>query len=299
MSSASTDDAAAAPAATAPPPGRKILASEIAEPFRAEIRAAIASRYAGAPPKLVGLLGNDDPAARKYAQWTGRAAAADGIAYELREVAGPSEMELALERVNEDPTVAGVMVYYPVFGNQPSFYGSSMDDYLRDTISVQKDVEGLCYTYRNKLYRNQRYLDTAKQKKCILPCTPLACVKILESLHCYDPALPVGNRMEGRTVTIINRSEIVGRPLAAMLANDGASVYSVDIDSIFLMQRGKLVPTETSVEQAVRESSIVITGVPTKEYRLPAKLIQPNTTVINVASFKNCDESELLAIPGV
>ena len=70
-------------AATAPPPGRKILASEIAEPFRAEIRAAIASRYADAPPKLVGLLGNDDPAARKYAQWTGRAAAADGIAYEL------------------------------------------------------------------------------------------------------------------------------------------------------------------------------------------------------------------------
>lgn len=33
--------------------------------------------------------------------------------------------------------------------------------------------------------------------------------------------LPVGDRMEGKTVTIINRSEIVGRPLGALLANDG------------------------------------------------------------------------------
>ena len=34
-------------------------------------------------------------------------------------------------------------------------------------------------------------------------------------------SLPVGNRMEGKRVTIINRSEIVGRPLGALLANDG------------------------------------------------------------------------------
>ncbi len=46
--------------------------------------------------------------------------------------------------------------------------------------------------------------------------------------------------MEGKTVTIINRSEIVGRPLAAMLANDGADVYSIDIDSIYLFRGGRL-----------------------------------------------------------
>jgi 5,10-methylene-tetrahydrofolate dehydrogenase/methenyl tetrahydrofolate cyclohydrolase len=37
-------------------------------------------------PKLLGLLGNDDEAARKYAAWTGRACEKDGIAFELREV---------------------------------------------------------------------------------------------------------------------------------------------------------------------------------------------------------------------
>lgn len=42
-----------------------------------------------------------------------------------------------------------------------------------------------------------------------------------------------------------------------------------------------------------------MTGVPTKAYRLPTEWIQPGTTVVNVASFKNVDEDALLQIPGV
>lgn len=47
------------------------------------------------------------------------------------------------------------------------------------------------------------------------------------------------------------------------------------------------------------KSSVIVTGVPTKAYRLPTEWIQPNSTVVNVASFKNVDEDELLKIPGV
>ena len=47
-----------------------------------------------------------------------------------------------------DPTIHGIIIYYPVFGAEPSFYGGCMDDYLRDSISPTKDVEGLCHTYR-------------------------------------------------------------------------------------------------------------------------------------------------------
>jgi hypothetical protein len=42
-----------------------------------------------------------------------------------------------------------------------------------------------------------------------------------------------------------------------------------------------------------------VTGVPSKSYRLPTEWIQPKTTVVNVASFKNVDEESLLQIPGV
>ena len=44
---------------------------------------------------------------------------------------------------------------------------------------------------------------------------------------------------------------------------------------------------------------MVVTGVPTKDYRLPSGWIQPNSTVFNVASFKNVDEEALLKTPGV
>jgi hypothetical protein len=62
----------------------------------------------------------------------------------------------------------------------------------------------------------------------------------MEYLKVYDEALPLGNRMAGKNVVVINRSEIVGRPLAAMLANDGADVYSVDLNGVFLMRRGRM-----------------------------------------------------------
>lgn len=54
----------------------------------------------------------------------------------------------------------------------------------------------------------------------------------------YNSVLPYGDRLHGRVITIINRSEIVGRPLAALLANDGGKVYSVDINNIQELHRG-------------------------------------------------------------
>lgn len=41
----------------------------------------------------------------------------------------------------------------------------------------------------------------------------------------YNTFLDYGKRLFGRRITVINRSEVVGRPLAALLANDGAEVY--------------------------------------------------------------------------
>lgn len=49
----------------------------------------------------------------------------------------------------------------------------------------------------------------------------------------------------------------------------------------------------------MQKSSVVVTGVPTKAYRLPTEWIKPNTTVVNVSSFKNVDEESLLKVPGV
>ncbi|CAE7945807.1 thfA, partial [Symbiodinium sp. KB8] len=97
-------------------------------------------------------------------------------------------------------------------------------------------------------------------------------------------------------------SEVVGRPVAAMLANDGAKVWSVDIDSLYIFTRGKLVlpSTDTTVEAAVKEADIVILGVPSDKYKMDPSWIKEGAVVINVATTKNIDEKVLLATrPGV
>eukprot|EP00747_Dinoflagellata_sp_TGD_P156407 gnl/TRDRNA2_/TRDRNA2_177660_c0_seq1.p1 gnl/TRDRNA2_/TRDRNA2_177660_c0~~gnl/TRDRNA2_/TRDRNA2_177660_c0_seq1.p1 ORF type:complete len:351 (+),score=65.10 gnl/TRDRNA2_/TRDRNA2_177660_c0_seq1:83-1135(+) len=281
----------------------KVSAEEIALTFRKTIQEEVARLPGGVGPKMVGFLANKDPAARKYAEWTGKAMARDSLRFELREVE-PHDLEQALEDANRDPEVHGIMIYYPVFGQQPSFHGGSHDDYLRDSVSLCKDAEGLCHFYRRALYRNHRYVDQACTKKCVLPCTPLAVVKVLEHMDVYDSKLPVGDRMRGKTVCIVNRSEIVGRPLAAMLANDGATVYSVDIDSVYVFRRGNLelppTPRSHSAEAMVRKSDIVILGVPSDNFKMSPAWIKEGAVVINVASHKNIDEQELLTTrPGV
>jgi len=286
---------------TLAPGARKVLADEVAKPFRQEIREAVAKLDGSLGPKLVGFLANGDPAARQYAEWTGKAFAADNLRFELREV-DLLDLEEHLERANTDPDVDGIMIYYPVFGQHPSFHGGSQDDYLRDSVSPFKDVEGLSHYYRRALYRNQRYVDDEATKKCVLPCTPLAVIKTLEHLHVYDNHLPIGDRMNGKTAVVVNRSEVVGRPVAAMLANDGATVYSVDIDSLYIFRRGKLEmpPEGLTTEDAVRKADIVILGVPSEKYKLDVSWVKENAVVINVATCKNVDEKALLAQrPGV
>jgi len=112
--------------------------------------------------------------------------------------------------------------------------------------------------------------------------------------------------MTGKTVAVVNRSEVVGRPLAAMLANDGAIVYSIDIDSVYIFKRTdgrgqlEIPPKGTTAETALRQADIVILGVPSPNYTLPVSWVKENAVVINVAFYKNVNEKELLAErPGV
>lgn len=296
--------------------GTKIDVAKIAEPYREDIRSKVKKlKEAGIDaPLLVGLLANKDPAARKYAEWTRKACIADGLRYELRVIDQPFDVENELNKANDDPNVHGIIVYYPIFGQVESFSGAGADDYLRDTISYKCDVEGLCHTYRSNLYRNVRFTDyPLNTKKCLLPCTSLSVVKILEqcpgvyhdkeylSGESNSSVHIQGRPLQGKTITVINRSEVVGRPLAAMLANDGADVYSIDINNIYLFRDGRLhkVDEGETPESCVKKSSVVITGVPTKSYRLNTEWIQPGSTVVNVSSFKNIDEEELLKIPDV
>ncbi len=163
--------------------------------------------------------------------------------------------------------------------------------------SPEKDVEGLSHLYIQNMYHNIRYLDKEEKQKSILPCTPLALVKILEHLGIYNSLLPYGNRLYGKTITIVNRSEIVGRPLASLLANDGAVVYSVDITGIQRFNRGEglklkshqVSDVDVSLKEAASQSDVIITGVPNPDYKFPLEYIKSGAACINFSSAKNFD----------
>jgi methylenetetrahydrofolate dehydrogenase (NAD+) len=68
-------------------------------------------------PKLVGFLSNDDPAARTYAALTAQSCKSVGITYELREV-DKKELEENVVEANEDNSIHGIIIYYPVFNSR-------------------------------------------------------------------------------------------------------------------------------------------------------------------------------------
>jgi methylenetetrahydrofolate dehydrogenase (NAD+) len=179
-------------------------------------------------------------------------------------------------------------VYYPIFNNR-------QDQYLQQIVDVTKDVEGLSHRYIFNMYQNIRFLDDAQTQKSILPCTPLAVIKVLEYLHVYNPILPYGNRLFGHTICVVNRSEVVGRPLAALLANDGACVYSVDVTGVQQFTRGEgirkrkheVVEKEGwALEDCVPLCDVVVTGVPGEKFKFPCHLLREGAVCVNFSSEK-------------
>jgi methylenetetrahydrofolate dehydrogenase (NAD+) len=135
---------------------------------RNHIKKTIQSR--NIKPKLVGFLANDDPAAVKYAEWTAKSCKQTGVVFDLMKID-----KLALEdnilKANADKTVNGIMIYYPVFGDH-------FDLYLQNRVSYLKDVEGLSQVAVQNVYRNKRFVDKDSMMKTIIPCTPLAVIKV-------------------------------------------------------------------------------------------------------------------------
>lgn len=118
----------------------------------------------------------------------------------------------------------------------------------------------------------------------------------MEHIEVYDRSLEIGNQLKGRTITIINRSEVVGRPLAALLANDGAKVYSVDVNDVLEFHRGekqmKHYVTDTSfqLEDVLPISDVVITGVPGKAFKVSTQKLKRGVIAINFSTENNFTE---------
>lgn len=258
--------------------GAVIDPQQLAAPFLEELR----SEVQGLPPiRLVGILATDRADARSYSDTAARGCAKVGIGYEVREVASPEQVSRQIWQANQDPAVHGLIVYYPIFGGE-------RDRSLQNEVDPEKDVEGLHGSWTQRLYNDERWVDEAEGKKAILPCTPVGVIKALEAMGVYKLDRGARHQAEGLEVTIFNRSEVVGRPLAALLAHDGASVWSFDVADVRRYTRGEVEPATISRADALARSDVVVTAVPSAEFPLiRAAELKPGATVINVSWVKN------------
>ena len=270
-------------------PARIVDPTAVAASFRAEIRAEVAAL--GEPLNLVGFLCAEHGPSATYADYTRKGCEDVGVRFELRHVKR-LEVESQILDANLDPKVHGILVYYPVFGTE-------QDGYLRDLVEPGKDVEGLHSFWARCLYTNRRYLDAARTKKAILPCTPLAVMKLLDEAGVSKRGAP--RPLAGVRACVFNRSEVVGRPLASMMANDGAEVVSFDVDGAQLFSPAKDDAERHTVDESLIErrealarADVVITGVPSRAFPLvrPDE-IRAGAVCANFSTLKNFDDAVL------
>jgi methylenetetrahydrofolate dehydrogenase (NADP+) / methenyltetrahydrofolate cyclohydrolase len=176
----------------------------VAAELRGQVAAEVAALTgAGQPaPGLATVLVGADPASEVYVAAKHKACAEAGIRsidHRLAADCEPDRLAELIAALNHDPEVDGILLQLPLPGQLDS-------STFVDLIDPLKDVDGLSTASVGALWRGRPGL---------MPCTPAGVVELLAH---------VGVPLSGAEVVIVGRSELVGKPLAAMLLAADASV---------------------------------------------------------------------------
>ena len=173
----------------------------------ANIRESIAKRSAeltalGHQPGLAVVLVGEDPASQVYVRNKVQACEKAGfksVMHRMPENTSQDALVDLVQQLNDDPTIHGILVQLPL----PKHFDSHL---VIETISAEKDVDGFHIS-------NAGLLMTGKP--LFRPCTPYGVMKMLEL---------TGIELRGAEAVVIGASNIVGKPQAMLLLQEGATV---------------------------------------------------------------------------
>jgi bifunctional protein folD len=178
----------------------KAYAREVEAEIRALVQDIIAKT--GKTPVLATILVGNNPASVTYVRMKGNACARVGMLsrkVELPESTTTQELLEVINRLNRDPEVCGILLQHPV----PAHIDERA---CFDAISLEKDVDGVTTAGFGR---------AAMGLDAFCSATPLAIVSLLKRYN-----IP----LEGREAVVIGRSPILGKPVAALLLNENATV---------------------------------------------------------------------------
>ena len=182
---------------------RIIDGTALADALKQETAAGVAALAArGHAVRLVALIVGGTPAGDLYAQRQGQACRAVGIDYQLLSLPADitqRELKHHIRRLNGDPAVTGIMMHLPL----PPHLDRAR---LQYEIDVVKDVEGVNPA-------NIGYV--VYGHTLIAPCTAAGVIALVEA---------TGVPLRGAEAVVVGASEIVGKPVALLLAERMATV---------------------------------------------------------------------------
>ena len=156
----------------------------------------------GITPTLATILVGLDPASATYVKMKQNACARlgmDSIAVELSKDTTTEELLEAIEKLNADSNVHGILLQHPV----PSQINERQ---CFDAISVEKDVDGVTCIGFGQMTMGEEAFGS---------CTPAGIMRMLEY---YEVEI------SGKNAVVVGRSPILGKPMAMMLLNKNATV---------------------------------------------------------------------------
>jgi methylenetetrahydrofolate dehydrogenase (NADP+)/methenyltetrahydrofolate cyclohydrolase len=222
------------------------MAAQIREEVKEEV-AELTSKY-GMPPGLEVILIGDDPASAIYVRNKGRASEKVGVRSQTHHLPATVTTEEVLDlvdRLNADQTVHGFLVQLPV--------PDQVDEKaLQHRISPAKDVDGL-HPFNVGLL--------SQGEDCLVPATPSG---IIEMLKRED--IPI----KGQNVTIVGRSNIVGKPLYMLCIREHAT-------PTICHTRTRDLAAET------RRADILVAAVGVPQL-IKADMVKPGAVVIDVGT---------------
>jgi methylenetetrahydrofolate dehydrogenase (NADP+)/methenyltetrahydrofolate cyclohydrolase len=228
---------------------------EVARQVREEVARGVAEFKAayGRAPGLHVVLAGDDQASAVYVRGKEKAAEEAGIAgkvHRLPRSVGEDALLGLVRELNRDAAVDGILVQLPL----PKQIGSIA---ALATIDPAKDVDGFHAVNVGALWSGQPGL---------VPCTPRGCIRLLDH---------AGVKLEGARAVVVGRSNIVGKPVSALLIARNATVTVAHSKS-------------RDLPEICREADVLVAAVG-RAKMIPGVWIKPGAAVIDVGM--NRDEN--------
>ena len=223
---------------------------QLAQNLRGEIAAGVERLKAekGVTPGLAVILVGDNPASVSYVTAKEKACAEAGmLSREIRLPAETTEADLValVGELNDDPAIHGILVQLPV----PKHIS---DKAVIDAIAPEKDVDGFTPVNVGRMMIGER---------CFLPCTPHWIIKLIEFS---------GMDLAGKHAVVIGRSNIVGKPVAALLSRKETNA------TVTLCHTGT-----PDVGKFTREADVVVVAAG-RPNTLTGDMLKPGAVVIDV-----------------